>query len=134
MRKPRSISSHQGICMSNIARPPSIRRGGVDAVAQRLGELPVSTGHEFMWVVAAQDVDFRAVFAFQFAQSMLILQPGITVLFHHPLVKAQSARATRFLEIHFAVEKIGVARKECPFLGALHSDAAMSMGMANQGH
>lgn len=121
----------------NLARPhafagmPVTMRqvSGYRNVERLIGQMLILHG-----IVRAEYFNLGMVRLAQLAQAILVGQPGVAILFHHGLVKAQAGRAPGIACIHFLVIKIRVACLQQPAFGSPDGNARMAMGMAGQRH
>ena len=84
-------------------------------------------------IVRAEDFHFAAVLVPQFAQPVLVPAPCLAVLVHHELVEAQSRRAMRRFEIHFAAVKVRIARLQQPAAAGVDRNAGVTERVPNRG-
>ena len=91
-------------------------------VAKRMSGAPVEL-----------DRHLGGVIAFEVAQPLLICEAAAAVFFEHDLIERQSRRADGVADVHFAVEKVGVAGIEQPSsVVAADRDASVAEGVAGQ--
>lgn len=85
-------------------------------------------------IMGREDSNLVTLVFNEIAELSLVAESGFAVHLHHPLVDAKPRGAVVLLRIHFAAKEISVASMEEPTLVGLDGDAAMAVGVPNQGN